>query len=453
MSLTKYEPGSMRELCHLSFPLMISSLSVMLMVFVDRLMLAHYSTEAFNAVVNASTFGWAILNGWMILASISEVFVAQYNGANDCKKIGEPVWQMIWLSAASILFFFPSAIFIGDWVYGTGPEAKMLNDYLQWMMFFGPTYVLYGGLVGFFVGRGEIKIITILAVISNLVNAVLDYILIFGIENVTPSFGIEGAAIATCSSQIFQVIVLGLVFLNKENRKIYHTHNYSFMPSAFWKCLKIGFPGALFGGMEVLGWALFYMMMASVGTKHITIAGVSQTLIILFYFWGEGISKAAATICGNMIGAKRHHLVNKVLIAGTYLHLSLFAFLPFIFYFFSDYIAEQFLNTPGALISEDFKDTLRISLIVITFYLFFEGIRLLFTGIFTAAGDTFFLMLGGSLSIWVLLVLPIYLIVVKSGASIEVAQMIMLFYGSGACVLYAWRFFSGNWKKIQVISN
>ncbi len=101
MTLTRHEPGSLRELWSISLPLMVSALSVMTMVFVDRLMVAHYSTVALNAVVNASTFGWAFVFAWMVLASISEVFVAQYNGAGAKEKIGESVWQMIWLSLLS----------------------------------------------------------------------------------------------------------------------------------------------------------------------------------------------------------------------------------------------------------------------------------------------------------------------------------------------------------------
>jgi MATE family multidrug resistance protein len=73
MTLTRFPQGSFRELLSISLPLMLSSLSVMSMIFVDRLLLAHYSTEAMNAAVNATTFGWSLIGPWMVMASISEV--------------------------------------------------------------------------------------------------------------------------------------------------------------------------------------------------------------------------------------------------------------------------------------------------------------------------------------------------------------------------------------------
>src|SRR5262245_38661184 len=110
MALTKYQEGSLKELWSISFPLMITSFSVMLMLFVDRLMLAHYGIEAHNAAVTATTLGWAFLFGAGALTGIAEVFVAQYNGANQKQRLGEPVWQMIWLSLGTALCFIPLAL-------------------------------------------------------------------------------------------------------------------------------------------------------------------------------------------------------------------------------------------------------------------------------------------------------------------------------------------------------
>lgn len=44
-----YPEGSLRELCYLAFPLMLSCLSVNMTIFIDRLLLAQYSTAALNA--------------------------------------------------------------------------------------------------------------------------------------------------------------------------------------------------------------------------------------------------------------------------------------------------------------------------------------------------------------------------------------------------------------------
>ena len=104
----------MRELWSLSVPLMLATMSSMMMLFVDRLLLANYSTAALNAVTNATTLGWAIQFMWLALAGIAEVFVAQHNGAGEERKLGPPVWQMVWLGVLSLLFFAPMGLWVGD---------------------------------------------------------------------------------------------------------------------------------------------------------------------------------------------------------------------------------------------------------------------------------------------------------------------------------------------------
>ncbi len=450
--LTNHREGSLRELCSLSFPLMLSSFSVVLMMFVDRLLLAHYSTEAMNASVNATTLGWAFIGGWISLASIAEVFVAQYNGADKTEKLGEPVWQMIWLSFGSVLFFIPWAFWGADLFYGRGAEYLMERDYFHWMLFFGPSFTLYGALSAYFIGQGKTRLVTGLALLTNLVNAGLDVVLIFGIEGVIPSMGVKGAAIATSSSGVFQALVLGFIFLSRNHREKHGTADYAFKPAAFFDCIRIGLPSAIFVVIEILGWAAYYWMMTLIGERYITIVGICQSVVILFYFFGEGIGKAAMTLCGNFIGAGRAYLVPRVLSAGLRLHLIFFLFIMAGFFTCTDLLIEYFLPHASPQKIESLKEALLTCLYLTQFYLLFEGVRLLLAGVLTSAGDTTFLLIFGSLSVWVLLVLPVYLIVVKGGAPVETSALISVCYSFAACLLYFWRFWKGRWKEISIIN-
>lgn len=444
-ALTKHPEGSLREISSLSFPLMLSSFSVVLMVFVDRLLLAHYSTEAMNAAVNATTLGWAFIGGWMSLASIAEVFVAQYNGAERLSKLGEPVWQMIWLSLASLVFFFPMAAWGSAFIYGR--EHLLEGEYFRWMLYFGPGFTLYAALSAYFIGQGKTRLVTGLALLTNLVNALLDIILIFGVEGWIPSLGVKGAAIATSSSALFQTIILGIIFLNRNNRQKSGTADFSFKWKPFLDCIRIGLPSAIFVVIEILGWAAYYWMMTSVGERYITIVGICQSVVILFYFFGEGIGKAAMTLCGNYIGAQRSNIVSSVISSGIRLHFVFFLLIMAFFFLCTDLIINQFLPRG----SENLYDSLITSLYLIQFYLLFEGLRVLFAGALTAAGDTTFLLIIGSLSVWILQVLPVYLIVVKWGAPVEASSMICVFYSFLACLIYYWRFKQDRWKEITII--
>lgn len=450
MALTRYPEGSFRELLKIALPLMISSLSVMSMVFVDRLLLAHYSSAALNAAANAATFGWAFIFGWMVLTSIAEVFVAQYNGAGQKHKLGEPVWQMIWLSLFAVLFFIPLGIWGSDWVYNCAPDRHLEQQYFKWMILFGPSYPIYSALCGFFVGQGKTTLVTWLAIAANVLNAVLDVILIFGVEGVLDPMGVKGAAIGTSIGSIFQVLILGWFFLNKSNRETCGSGNWAINWQAMWQCIRIGVPSAIFVTVEILGWASYYYMMTLVSERHITVAAISQSIIILLYFFSEGVSKATSIVTGNLIGAKRSELIPKVIRSGTLLHTLFFVVLVIGLVAGSDFIIMQFLPlaTPETIAS--MHATLKICLAMVSVYMLFEGLRMLFSGVLTAAGDTFFLLTAGSLSVWLLLVAPVYYFVVVQHMSIEVASIICVVYSFGACLLYMWRFRTGTWKGITI---
>lgn len=450
MTLTKHEEGSLRELWSLSLPLMLASFSVMSMVFIDRLLLANYSTAALTAAVEATTLGWSIVYGWLVLGGIAEVFVAQYHGAGLKQRLGEPVWQMIWVSIASMLMFVPLALWGVYLIYGTGPERLMEREYYSWMMIFGPSFPLYAALTGFFIGQGKTRFVMILALLANGLNALLDVVLIFGIEGIIPSLGVKGAAIATSGSNVFQVLVLGAVFLRKRNREELGTGNYAINFTAMWQCLKVGLPNAVFVSVEVLGWAFFYAMMATAGDIYITVAGVCQSVAFLFYFFSEGVNKAASTITGNLIGARRPWNISKMLLAGIRLHLVFFIGMVALFLVGTETVINIFLPNVEAERLDVISEPLVTGLLWMIVFMFFEGLRMLLAGILTAAGDTFFLLIAGSTSVWLFLVLPVYWMVFHQGANIVAAIACWTIYSVLATLIYGLRYYQGKWQSMTI---
>lgn len=450
MPLTNHQEGSLKELWSLSLPLMLASFSVMSMVCIDRFLLAHYSIEAFNAAVEATTLGWSIVYGWLVFGGIAEVFVAQYNGAGLKQKLGEPVWQMIWVALSSILIFLPLSYWGPALIYGSGVDRVMEREYFGWMMLFGPSFPLYSALTGFFIGQGKTRLVMILALFANGLNAALDVILIFGVEGWVPSLGVTGAVIATSGSNVFQVLVLGAIFLNKTNRLHYGTADCVLNVKSMYQCIKVGLPNALFVTSEVLGWAMFYAMMSAVGEAYITIAGICQSIGFLFYFFGEGVNKAASTITGNLIGAKRSWNISKVILAGVRLNIVFLFGMIVLFFTLSDGAISQFLPNVDEITFNALYEPLVTSLFLLIVFMFFEGIRMMLAGVLSAAGDTFFLLIAGSVSVWIFLVLPVYFAVFHFNAGIVTAISFWTFYSAAATVLYGFRYYQGNWKSISI---
>ena len=446
-SLTRHPEGSIRELWSISLPLMISTFASLLMIFTDRIFLARYSLDALNASVTAGTLAWALVGGFGMITAMSEVFVAQYNGAKCYDKMGMPVWQMIWFALFSLLLFIPIGIWGGVTIFAGSPNAELEMVYFRWLLFFGPSYALLTSFAGFFIGRGKTAVMIWLAIFANLVNIGLDWVLIFGIKGFIPELGIKGAAIATCTGYFLEAVCLAFLFLRKENRENFGTANWKLNWEEMSKCLRVGIPQGIFCCLEIVGWWIFFWMMTSLSAKHITISSICQSFTILFSFFCDGLSRGSAAVAGNLIGAKNYETIGKVLKSGTSL-LLLFslAISPFLVIDPQDTVQLLFFEHFDSIQASELQ-SLKVCMICAFVYMFFEGFRWILSGILVAAGDTLFLLIGGSLSIWVFLLLPVYFIVVRNHLPVELAWLITAIYSALLLSFYWIRFKRGAWCK------
>jgi MATE family multidrug resistance protein len=462
MKTNEIREGSLSQLWKISSSLMVSFFSMVAMMFCDRLFLANYSASALSAAASAGTLFWAGNFMVVTLCAMSEVFVAQYNGAKRYNKLGEPVWQMIWLAIFSSIFFFCLGTFGSNQLYNFGFFNSDEVLYFKWNNFFAPAFSLLAAISAFFIGQGKTQIIKWMAILGNIVNIVLDPLFIFGVKGWIPEMGIKGAAIATGLGMIIQILILGAIFLRQSNREFFGTNDWKFKKDPFWKVLKIALPPAFFVMFELIGWALFYKMMERISPKHILVTSVTQSVLLLLIFFGLAIEKGAAAVAGNLIGAKLLHEVKRVFKSGVVLALSFAGVLAVVLIGFPNYLIEWFFHNPAAL-EGDFvfspelllsaKSAIKFALAVMVFYLTFENIRFLLGGMLTAAGDTMFLMIAGAGSIWLFMLAPTYFFMVKPQANVEVAFYIWMFYSVVTALILYIRFSMGKWREKHLIDD
>ncbi|CUI16666.1 putative multidrug efflux protein [Candidatus Protochlamydia naegleriophila] len=447
--LTSHPPGSMRELWKISFPLMLSLMSVSLMLFLDRLFLSRYSLDALNASANGGVLV-QFMQFWCIsTVSIAEVFVGRYNGARKIEKLGQPVWQMIWLSLASVFWFVPLGLWAGPYFFHEDAHYLLEIDYFKYLMCFGPMAALSGALSAFYIGQGQVKFVTCVMGISNLINIGLDMVFIFGWEPIVPSMGIKGAALATGIAQTSQALILGCNFLNARNRKEKGTGRWHFNKRLFRKSLSIGLPNAVAHTLELMAWVIIFHLMTKLGSDYITVVTVAQSIFFLFTFMTEGVSKGATAIAANFFGSQQQDLVWKLLKSGLKLYLFVFLFLGLILVWNPDPLIRLFL-AHDMVLSPATQSTLHAACFWVWLFFLFDGINWLLIGLLTAAGDTRFIMKVGGAGPWLVALLPIYLFVFKWGAPANITWMLIAFYGMASSAIYLWRFKSEKWKEVAL---
>ncbi len=445
--LTKYSTASVRELLHISFPMMLAAVSGTLMMFMDRYILSQYSVDAMNAAASAGMVCAIFQFGGISVTAIAEVLVGEHNGAKRFNKVGEPVWQMVWFSIMASVIFLPTALYGAELLLPDRYEEHSI-PYFRWIMLFGSAFLLTSAVSSFYVGRGKAKLVILSALLGNVLNFILDIILVFGVKGLVPAMGTEGAAIATVASQITQVLVLLVVFVSPANRLKYCTWNYQFNWKVFWECLHVGYPNAVGHMLEISAWALLMYFMTLVSSEHVTVFTIAQSVFILFVFFADGLQKGVIAVASNLIGAKQQQMISQLIKSSLLIYVGFAIVIAFPLVIYPELLIKGFITEDVFEASlEEVQWSARIAQIWNWFALVLDGFAWIMIGILTAGRDTKFVMFTNATTAWFFAIVPVYIFVVIGGAPSHVTTMIVAFYTLLQCACFFARYKSGKWLK------
>lgn len=444
---SKYPITSLRQLLLVSIPLVLTVLSIHTMFLVDRIVVSNYDVAALSPITMAGNFCGILEFGAVLLASISEVFVGQYNGAKKTHLISSPVWQMLWFSFALFIISIPMSLYGGGFFFKE-EFMKYGDPYYKVCMFFAPIPSMIAALSAFYIGRGKVIPTTIVVILGNALNIVLDIVMVFGWKAI-PSFGPVGAAYATVISSAFQAVILFVMFLSKKNRIKYNTGFMEFDFSLFKKCVKIGLPNAIGVSVEIFGWFSVLLITSYLGKGYSDIQSMTQNIIIFFMFFTDGVSKGVCVIASNMIGDKKFNVMNKLLSSGIRLNGAYLACLSIPLVFYPELVLKVFFGDLSGY-SQYFIDQSILALKYSWGLLLLDGLFWVGAGILIAGGDTLFLTAVNALTIWIFSIIPIIVIVKFFDVSPSSLWLIMGIYKLVSLFALFVRYRSKKWIKLSL---
>lgn len=447
-------PGSYREILSLAYPLILSTASMTVMHFVDRVFLAWYSPTAIAAATPAGITSFTIVCFFMGVSQYTTMIVAQYFGAKDNARCGIATWQGVFFSLASygaILLFIPLGPSIFRWGGHPSEIVELEVSYFSILMWGGGLVPLQSALAGFFTGRGDTKTTMIANMVGNGVNVVLDYGLIFGKWGL-PEMGLPGAALATVLASIVPVVILASLFLREKNNRPFATRRVRFDPSLFKKLLQYGVPSGFQFFLEIGCFALFVIIVGRLGEVELAVTNIALTIDMLAFMPVIGISIATSTLVGQAMGRKEPDLAEKTTYSALMMALIYMGFMAIIFILFPDQLLSIF-KTRGQGV-EDFSIILshgRYLLIMVAVYSVFDALGIAFSAGLKGAGDTRFVMWSSVIAGWTLFVPPVYLTVSVFHGGLILAWVWATLYIVILGLVYFWRFRRGKWKTIDMI--
>lgn len=439
------------EITSLATPMILSMTGIVVMQLVDALFLAWYSSDAIGAIVPASMGSNFIISPFQATAGFTSTLVAHYIGAGKPQRVYAATWQGVYCAIISGILVFGVGFLanpIFEWV-GHAPSIRPLEESFFSIMCWGALpAIAASALSGFLIGRGKTKALMTIQLSGILINAILDYLLIFG-KLGFPSLGITGAALATVIAQLFVAILLMIIFLiSKMDTGAQPWNDRHFNKDLFYRLVRYGFPSGIRFGFEMLAWTGFIFIVGRIGVNELAATNIAFRINGFAFFPVIGIGQAVAILVGQAQGQRDIKRSIKVTYTGFLLSEVWMISTAIIFVFF-----------PGALFSifggetySNFEGVLKIGstlLKLVAVYCLLDAGNIIFVSALQAAGDTkwtmFFSLVANGLFLSALVIAD------QLALGIWVEWIIATMFVMVVALLWYSRFRSDSWHSIRVI--
>ena len=435
-----------KTLMVIALPIMLQNLLSTSLSFVDTLMIGQLGANQIAAVGIANQIFFLINLLIFGIASGASIFFAQYYGAGRKDELEKITALALSISLiASLLFTLVSIFFPENIVYLFTTQLEVVqisSQYQRWVaisyMFFAISFI--HSIAFRSTGKGNIPLVA--SFISLGLNAIGNYLLIFGVGPF-PALGAEGAAIATTLSRFIEMVILLVIsYKNKESFRIRNFNAFrwqsEFIKIYFITCLPVLLNEMLWS----LGMTAYKIGYSKLGVDTLACINVSESIANFFFVFMMGLGNATTILLGQIIGngdldrakigAKR--TLQLALIVGSIMGLLMALSASSFTSLFNVSTQIKQMSVKCLFVRSLFQPLCSLNMV-------------LFVGILRSGGDTRYSLISEISCVWLIgvtmaflgagvLKLPIYIVVAMTSLE-EVAKLLVVYP----------RYKSGKWIK------
>jgi len=365
----------------LAAPVVIAELGWMTMGLVDTLMVGRLGPEAIGAVGMVSTLFIGVCIFAMGLLLGLDTLVSQAFGArrmDDCHSwLRHGVALALLLSPPTVALVLLLVATMPLW--GLHPDVlRFAQPYLRIVALSTPVLLLHTSFRRYLQGIGVVRPVTIALVVANVLNAAVNWVLIFGHFG-APALGVAGSAWATVTARVVMASVLLGTILYREG-KIPFVGRVQLVRIG--RLLALGFPAASQVTLEVGVFAAATVLAGRLPPIALAAHQIAINIASFTFMVPLGIASAGAVRVGHAAGARDRAAASR---AGWTAFLFGAAFMSC--------AAAAFLLIPEALVGAFTRDpsvlALGVSLLwVAAVFQLFDGTQAVATGVLRGLGDT-----------------------------------------------------------------
>lgn len=296
-----------RQLFLILVPVAVQNLINVMVSLLDTLMIGQLGEIQLSATSIANQLWFLLMIVCFGISGGANVLIAQYWGKQDVEVIRRveamtfKVCFTVSVLFGLIAFFFPRqfmSIFTTD-----AAVIEYGVQYLQIIGFSYPFYALANVEIMMLRSVGTVNISVLVYLVSLIVNASLNYILIFG-KLGFPALGIRGGAAATGIARVFEFgVTFGFAFFYEDKIRFSLRDLLPSNRDLYRKYITLSLPVI---GNEMtwgLGSSMVAVVIGRMGTSFVAANSIFSVLNQLVSVVIFGASNAALTLVGNTIGA------------------------------------------------------------------------------------------------------------------------------------------------------
>ncbi len=297
-----------RQLAKLSVPITIGQIALIATGFVDTVMAGRISPLALGAIaVGANLWIPVYLFSVGLMMAVSSM-VSHYFGAGQTAAIRDLIKQSLMVSGVlGLLGFYSVRLLSGvmGWVGIDEGIVPVATGYLYAVSWGIPAVCAYLALRFVSEGIGYTRPMMVIQLIGLAINALLNYILMFGKLGV-PAMGAVGAGWATAAVMWINLFML-VVYILTHHRYADIWQSEKLKPD--WKrtkeMLRLGLPIALTLVNEVGMFSAVGLLMGSLGVIEVAAHQIAINFAGMMFMIPLGISAATTIRVGHALGEQR----------------------------------------------------------------------------------------------------------------------------------------------------
>lgn len=309
---------SYKNICRISFPVLLSLLVEQVIGITDTVFLGHVGDGKVELGASAIA-GVCYLILFVIGSGFGvglQVLIARLNGENEQRQISATLATGLYFLAALAVVIIGFSHLLFPYILKSAIQSEAIYiaalKYLDWRIYGLLFSFIIIAFRAYYVGITKTRFLTINSIAMVLVNVLCNYVLVFGHWGF-PQLGIEGAAIGSTIAELtaamlfivyYQATAKSSLFVKITNLRQQWLNLRRILKLSIWTMIQ--------SFVSLSTWLLFFIVIERLGEVPLAISNIVRSISAIPFIIIQAFASTGSSLVSNLIGEGRQDMVMRL---------------------------------------------------------------------------------------------------------------------------------------------